>query len=285
MTSSEQTINVVRKSGTCPVRQGALHYVEAGDGFPVLLIHGLAGDHSAWDRQIDELSQSWRVIAPDNRGAGRSSLCEGPESIASLADDVLRLLDELKIERCHVVGRALGGMVGQELALKRPTVVQSLVLIASAAKVDGLGARCLENMLDVVEWRRSWPDYARHAIQYFLGDRFYDAAPEAVAALLTRLSHERDLDSYRHSNVAVRSHDLLQSLHTITCPVLVMSGDRDPICSPTATQWMLDRLPHASSEVFSGCSHFFLFEDAPRFNLLLAEWLRKHTDNGALHAA
>src|SRR3712207_695769 len=95
-----------------------LHYVEEGSGPPVILIHGLAGDHTAWRPQIEALRAEYRVIAFDNPGAGLSSKVEQPTSMREIAEAVLQLMQKLGIERAHIVGRSMGGAIGQEMALQ-----------------------------------------------------------------------------------------------------------------------------------------------------------------------
>ena len=116
-----------------------LHYVEAGEGLAVLLIHGLAGDLSAWRPQIDALRATYRVVAFDNRGARRSTQVDEPVTTLDLARDTLQLLDVLGIERAHV-GRSMGGAIAQHMTLLEPDRVQSLALYASFAPAGPAGS-------------------------------------------------------------------------------------------------------------------------------------------------
>ena len=107
-----------------------INYIEEGDGFPVVLIHGLAGDHTAWLPQVVALKDDYRVIAFDNPGSGDSSTVDDPATTADLADATLALMDRLGIERAHVIGRSMGGR-------RRPAYgVES----AGSAAVDGHGS-------------------------------------------------------------------------------------------------------------------------------------------------
>ncbi len=97
-----------------------VNYIEAGDGFPIVLIHGLAGDHTAWLPQIEIFKERYRVIAMDNPGSGESSPVDAPCTTEDLADTMLALMEGLEIEKAHVVGRSLGGLIGQHMALRAP---------------------------------------------------------------------------------------------------------------------------------------------------------------------
>ena len=254
-----------------------LRYLDVGQGTPVVLIHGLAGDYSAWLAQIEALQNDYRVIAFDNRGAGRSTQVDEPVSTADLADDTLALMDHLGIERAHVVGRSMGGAVAQHMALKAPLRILSLVLCASFARLDPLGRRVLSNMREALEWRMSWADHARHSVQNFVSAGFFNSYPERVAKIEQLIGGETRLSAcYSRQNEACQDHDTVPELKRITQPVLVMAGDSDPICSLTATAMLSDGLPNARTEIFEHASHFFLMEQPEKFMGLLAGWLREH---------
>jgi 3-oxoadipate enol-lactonase len=262
---------------TARVGDYELHYVEQGEGFPVVLIHGLAGDHTAWAPQLPRLSPCYRTIAFDNRGAGRSTQKDEPVTTEDLARDTLTLMDELAVERAHVVGRSMGGAVAQLMALLEPNRVQSLVLLASFARLDPLGMRVLANMREVLEWTGSWPDHARHSVQNFVSAAFFNQREEQVAQIEALIGGESRLQAcYVRQNYACLEHDTLEVLGEIRCPTLVLGGGRDPICSPTATSW-LGRIPGSETVLFEDSSHFFLLEEPERFMQILEGWLERQT--------
>lgn len=257
-----------------------LHYVEEGEGPPVLLIHGLAGDLSAWRPQIERLRRRYRVVAFDNRGAGRSTQRDEPVTTLDLAHDTIGLIEALGLEGAHIVGRSMGGAVAQLVALERPDLVGSLVLCASFAKLDPMGVRVLTNMREVLEWRGNWADHARHSVQNFVGWDFFNREQEAVARIEALIGGETRLPAcYVRQNHACLEHDTLPHLGEIRCPTLVMGGGADPICSPTATRWLGEGISGARTVLFEGCSHFFLIEDAAQFNRELEDWLDARTTN------
>lgn len=257
-----------------------LNVLDEGEGFPVVLIHGLAGDASAWGPQVSELRKRHRTVAFDNRGAGASTQRDEPVSTLDLARDTLGLMDALGIERAHLVGRSMGGSIAQHVALLAPERVHTLVMCASFARLDALGHRVLTNMRQVLEWR-GWEDHARHSVPNFVSPGFYNSEPDAIARIERLIgSTDRLPACYVAQNHACLMHDTLDRLHEIACPTLILAGGADPICSLTATSWMQERIPGARTVVFEQRSHFFLLEEPDRFLNELTTWLEEHQPEG-----
>jgi 3-oxoadipate enol-lactonase len=255
-----------------------IHYVDEGSGFPVVLIHGLAGDHTAWAAPMQSWSRDHRVLAFDNRGAGQSTQVDEPISTEDMARDTLALMDEVGIDRAHVVGRSMGGAIAQHMALMQPERVHTLVVLASFAKLDPVGVRVLTNMRQVLEWRDDWADHARHSVANFVSPAFFNENPDTIAQIEGLIGGETRLPAcYIRQNHACLEHDTLDRLAEITCPTLILAGGSDPICSLTSTRWMQDGFPNAESVIFEGSSHFFLIEQPERFMEVMGNWLAKHT--------
>lgn len=255
-----------------------LNYLDEGQGTPIVFIHGLAGDLSGWTAQVKALRDRYRVIAFDNRGAGKSTQVDEPISTRDMAHDTIGLMDKLGISGAHVVGRSMGGAIAQHMTLERPDLVRSLTLCASFAKLDPLGIRVLTNMREVLEWRGSWSDHANHSIQNFVGSAYYNREPEQIARILNLIGGETRLPAcYVRQNWACLEHNTLDRLSSMKLPVLIMGGAQDPICSPTCTSWMSERLSNSRTVMFDGCSHFFLMEEPIKFMAELEAWLSAHS--------
>lgn len=255
-----------------------IHYVEKGSGYPVVLIHGLAGDHTAWAAPMETWSRAHRVLAFDNRGAGQSTQVDEPISTEDMARDTLALMDEVGIDRAHVVGRSMGGAIAQHMALMAPNRVHTLVVLASFAKLDPVGVRVLTNMREVLEWRGEWGDHARHSVANFVSPAFFNENRETIAQIEGLIGGETRLPAcYIRQNHACLEHDTLDRLGEITCPTLILAGGRDPICSLTATGWMQEGFPNAEAVIFEESSHFFLIEQPERFMGVMGDWLETHT--------
>jgi 3-oxoadipate enol-lactonase len=255
-----------------------VNHIAEGDGFPVVLIHGLAGDHTAWLPQIAAFKDRYRVIAMDNPGSGDSSPVDAPCTTEELADTMLALMDNLGVEQAHVVGRSLGGLIGQHMALRAPERIRSLILAASTARVDPIGKRILENMREVLEWRDNWADWARHSAHVFVAPAFYNDNPEAMARIEALVGNEvRSKASYVNLNHTALSHDTSARLGEIACPTLIMAGRLDPICSMQGTDEMSAGIPNAETVVFEKSSHFFLMEETEKAMATLNDWFARQT--------
>jgi len=113
-----------------------IYYESHGEGEPLLLVSGLGGTAAYWKPNLPALAAKYRVIVHDHRGAGSSTHSKIRYSVDQMTDDVVRLMDHLKIERAHLVGHSTGGAIGQTLAAKSPERIRRMVLFATWDKAD-----------------------------------------------------------------------------------------------------------------------------------------------------
>lgn len=110
-----------------------LHYEEYGKGPPLVMILGLGQDIATWGLQVSELSNHLRLIVFDNRDSGRSSRCTEIYTTETMARDTIGLMDHLGIDRAHILGTSMGGMIAQQIALMAPERVSSLILASTTS--------------------------------------------------------------------------------------------------------------------------------------------------------
>lgn len=156
-----------------------IHYEVHGEGRPLLLILGLGADVSEYTALIDQLAARSRVIAFDNRGAGRSDKPDAPYSIELMAADALGVMDALGVTRAGVLGISLGGRIALALALGHPERIERLILVSTSARVvPSLRRRRLYPVLSGLPLFRSRHPQPRYAfVRQMEASAGYDAGP------------------------------------------------------------------------------------------------------------
>ena len=243
---------------------------DRGDGPPVLLIAGLGDPVEAWTFQQEELSSRYRTIAFDNRGVGRSPLPDTPLTVAGMADDAATILDELGIDRADVVGFSGGSVTAQELAIRHPERVKSLVLMGTFGKGD----RYFDAVVRMFTWMIDQaPDphafleafylwiYTTQAHETGFVDQLID---EALA-----FPHQQSLDSMHQQLDAWANHTTIDRLGQVAAPTLVIAGGKDLVCPPHLGKAVADAIPGAQFEVWPDAAHQPFQEEPARFNARL----------------
>ena len=261
------------------VRVGDLtmHYVEAGAGPPLVLIMGFGGDHTAWAFQIPRLAERYRVIALDNRGVGQTDAPDLPYTTRLMAEDTAGLLDVLGIERAHVVGVSMGGMIAQELTLAHPERVRSLHLGCSLARPDAY-LRALN-----ASWREMRTGLGREAMLRALGlwlfaPGTYAERPDLVEAVLQATlasSYPQSLTGFLRQGEAVAAHDALARLDAVRCPTLVSVAEDDILVPPRFARELAARIAGAELRVVAGAGHAYFLERPDVFNGLCLDFLAR----------
>jgi 3-oxoadipate enol-lactonase len=264
-----------------------LFYEMHGEGDPLLLIMGLAADSTAWLFQVPEFARHYRTIVFDNRGVGRSSKPRGPYTIHEMADDAGGLLDVIGIERTHVVGVSMGGMIAQELALRHPERVRGLVLACtfpepdaeaerqrqfSLARFGGRVTASGETEIDV-----SAVDplmFFQHLLPRVFNQDFIDRElPKLLQIFGGALQYGFSLEAILGQVEAVMGHKATDRLHAITAPTLVITGDADLLVSPANSDVLARNIPGAKLVKVPGGSHGFNFETPDVFNREVIDFL------------
>jgi 3-oxoadipate enol-lactonase len=235
-----------------------LYYEETGSGPPLLLIAGLSGTSQGWEVLQPAMSERFRVIAFDNRGAGRSSAPTGPYTTRQMADDAAALLDHLGIERAHVIGHSMGGMIAQELALAHPERVDRLVLLGTAARLHPLiSGPWLNTWVQAVEPGTDPRDVVLFLMPWFFTPAFMAHHDQVEAALAEWLSDPYPAPAHgvAAQAAASRAHDTLDRLPRIAAPTLVLVGAEDIVTPVTCSRELAAGIPGACLQVLERCGH------------------------------
>lgn len=252
-----------------------IHYLDAGRGEPLVLLHGLGSSSRDWEYQIPEFSEHYRVIAPDFRGSGASDKPKGPYRIADYAEDTWALLDKLGLGRVNLVGLSMGGATAFEMAARRPERVRRLVVV-----------NCPPSF--ALSSPRKWFELAlRLAVVGVLGmdkmaaivgDRLF---PEADQAELRDEFVQRyaanDKRHYLWSMRALAGWSVVDRLQRIACPALMLTAEHD--YTPTAEKRVaVDRLPAGELQVIRDSRHATPIDRTAAFNEAVLDFLARGPD-------
>jgi pimeloyl-ACP methyl ester carboxylesterase len=265
------------------VRAGGLDLwaEQRGTGPDVLLIAGLGDPAEAWQFQLDGLADRYRLTAFDNRGTGRTPLPAEPFSVATMADDAAALLRALEIPAAHVAGFSGGSVIAQELALRHPELVSSLVLISTWARPDPF-------MRAVADFWRWLPESAPSERAFLEALYLWICTPRAHAdGTVDKLieealafPHKPSTEAIQRSIDAFLAHDTAGRLADISVPALVLAGGLDMITPPRHGQAVAGGIPCARFEVLPEEAHQ-LFQEAPGpFNARVDSFWREAETRG-----
>ncbi|MGZ8783788.1 MAG: alpha/beta fold hydrolase [Gaiellaceae bacterium] len=238
-----------------------------GEGAPLLLIQGLGYARWGWEPVLEPLARSFDVLLFDNRGIGESDAPPGPYSVGDLVSDALQVLDEAGVQRAHVLGTSLGGMVAQELALTAPDRVDRLVL---ACTTPG-GPESFPMPEQTVKLMTSGA-----TLRQFVENAL---APGADDEIVERILRHREataqpLEAWGSQAAAGATFDALSRIERIAAPTLILHGTEDVVVDSRNSALLALRISDARVELFPGAGHLFFWEQPDRFVQVVREFLR-----------
>lgn len=238
----------------------ALRYLDGGQpgGEPVLHIMGLGGSARAWGRHLPHVEADYRVLTYDHRGTGLSDGVTFPLRMDDLVGDALAVLDAARVDVAHVHGVSLGGMVAQELALRHPERVRSLILgcttpggmVANEPPWRLLAAAGLRPFIGA---ERTWPLVTASLYSRRTREQFPERIAEDEAL---RLDDSTPSATVLAQMLAVARHDTRQRLHALDgLPVTVIHGTDDVLIPPRAGEALARHIPGARLVLLEGAGH------------------------------
>ena len=268
-------------------RGARISYSRTGTGAPVLLIQGVGAIGNAWRPQVEGLQDRFSMIAFDNRGIGASTITDGSLSIEAMADDALAILDAEGIDRCHVVGHSMGGLIAMQLALTSPRRVRSLTLLSTFPDGKSGSRLTLPNLWTGIRTVIGTKRSRRNAFMSLV------VSPNGVREHREQLAEEmrrlfgRDLSQQpsiiRRQLRAMSRFDPKWRLRCLAATrTLVVTGKQDRIALPEHGRKLASAIPGATYIELDNAGHAVPIESAALINRLLAEHM---TDVGHLSAA
>jgi len=247
-------------------------YKEAGSGPAVVFLHGIGGNRHAFDDQLERMQHRFRCIAWDMPGYGDSQPL-AQMSFAALSTALAALLDHLQLERVHLVGHSMGGMVAQTFAVQHGARLEKLVLAQTSARFGKPGSdwqqEFLKARLQPLDAGMTPADFARPLIASMFADQGRQAAIAKAVATMSALR----ADIYRQTLNCLVSFDGLHDLPSIRCPTLCLAADQDTTAPARGLERMAGTIPDARFVCLRDAGHLAYVEAADAFTAAIVGFL------------
>ena len=253
--------------GGCPIS-----YRLVGKGKPLLLIMGLGADVSAWQEHVAAYSRAFRCILVDNRGVGESGRPAGPYTTVQMAGDCAEVIRAVTDEPVSVIGLSMGGAIAQELALRHPSLVHSLVLVSTWARCDSYLSEIFEHLR--IAQAKLAPEEFAQLLQLRIWSPSYFASHHADLEAARQLAATLSVppEPFAAQCAACISHDSLPRLGNIDIPTLITAGCEDSFTVLDHAQQIHRSIPASHLEIFAG-AHAHHWEGLESFNDITVAWL------------
>ncbi|MBL8701644.1 MAG: alpha/beta fold hydrolase [Alphaproteobacteria bacterium] len=250
-------------------------YVIEGKGPPVLMVHGIGARKTSWAALTQHLKNDFTCIAYDLRGHGESPKGDGAFGLDELVADLERLRQRLGIDRAHVIGHSLGGMIGPAYALAHPERVNALGLLSTAAFRTPDDSAKVRAVVTAME-QKGIPQVLSTLADRWFTDDFQKNHPERIEARKRQVI-ETDANVFLNVFRIYAETEMSPWLHKVTHPSLVLTGELDGGCNPRLNQQIADAMPNSELVILPGLKHAILIEATERVAPPIARFLKAHS--------
>jgi pimeloyl-ACP methyl ester carboxylesterase len=254
-----------------------INYEIHGAGQPVVLIGGLGADTFLWFRQVPELSEYFQLVAFDNRGAGESDKPNEPYSIPMLAQDTAGLMRALGIDRAHILGASLGGLIAQEFALTYPSMLDRLVLVCTSFAGRQSIRPSLLSMISILPAliRTGHPEAdTRRSFAVFTSRRWRKTHADLVDRFVAwRVAHPQPPYAFKRQRDALKGFTTADRVTGIAAPTLIVHGESDRVVPVDNARLLAERIPNSRLVVLEDSGHACSIDQAETFNRVVIDFL------------
>lgn len=248
------TLPSTKVSGYAPIHGAQIWYGVYGRGEPVIFLHGGLANSNYWGHQVRALSKNYQVIVMDSRGHGRSTNNDTPYSYDTMMEDVIGLMDFLKIKQAAIVGWSDGGIIGINMAIHHPDRITKLFAFGANSNPNGTKDPSSSNVFTTYANVRAKEEYQKLSktpkdYEKFLGqiEKMWKSQPDFTKA----------------------------QLNSIKTPTWIVDGDRDEGIKRENTEFMADQIPNSGLLIQPQVSHFSFIQDPVQFNRDVLHFLQK----------
>lgn len=242
-----------------------------GEGPPVVLLHGIGGNHTVWNEVIPRLAKEFLVLAPDLRGHGRSPApADSQFTFAEMVGDVIGLLDEHQIPTAHWVGLSGGALLALRITLDRPERVRSLTMVSGAAYTDAHTRSVAER------WGEAYADgpdrFALRLLKDLYNPDWVEANLDFADSVREQVKHQDYGPAVRWA-VAMASFDERHRIATVARPTLIVQGMNDAVVDASHARILRQSIPEAQIRIFPETGHLVPVERPTEVAEALAKFL------------
>ena len=224
-----------------------IHYVEEGKGPAVVFAHGFCMDHTMYAAQFEELPETYRCIAWDMRGHGRSETPSGPWTIQDTVVDLISFIEGVNAAPCHLVGMSWGGFIGVRLAIQREDLLRSLVLIDTSADAEPAeNVEAYGGFMEAIRSNDGIPDeIATGTLPIFYGEKFMAEHPEVMDIHVDREKKMATTALVEGIGAIIARDSVMDRLGEIRVPTLVIHGEVDQAIPIAKAEALAEGIPGA----------------------------------------
>ena len=255
------------------LKDSTFGYDDSGKGETVVLVHGHPFNRSMWAPQAEFLRTTYRVITPDLRGYGESSVTVGKVGLADHAADLRDLLDHLGVEQIILGGLSMGGQIVMEFCWQFPERVRALILSDTFAQLDTPEGK--ENRIRMAERlvREGLSGYAAEVLPKMMTPKNVESQPALAAYVLNMMKNSSPEGAAASLRGRAERRDYLPLLPEISVPTLIVVGKEDEFTPVRDAELMHSLIPNSKMAVIEGAGHMPNLERISEFNAVLAQWL------------
>ncbi len=262
-----------------------INYNVSGNGYPLIFIAGLGVDNMCWIYQIPKFQKFFKVIVFDNRGIGKSTGSITPYSIRMMADDAVELLNYLAIEKSHIIGTSMGGMIAQEIAINYPNIVDKIVLCSTFAKPQNMVEIIMKGVKDIIGYnaldifcinphRLVFEKLFSYLLQQIFSEEFLLKNKKLIEEILLRyLSKITYVETLLKQTGAVYTHNTLDRLNLIKAEALIITGMEDKLVMPECSDLLAEKISKSTLRKIDNAGHGMHFEMPDIFNKIVLDFL------------
>jgi len=242
-----------------------------GSGPDLVLIHGVSDQLEGWDGVVERLKDRYRLLRFDLRGHGETDKPAGPYSLEDFAEDLAELASSLGVERFHLAGYSLGGLIAQRFALRYANRTDHLILLSTVAGRNDAEKARVEERLRSVE-QGNLDTHFESSISRWFTDEFIRANPDLVKTYAAQ-SKQNDQAGVRAAYRVLCTSDLIDELPNIKAPTLVITGEHDVGSNPRMANMMHEAIAGSQLVILPHLKHSILIEAPETVSTLISTFI------------